>query len=117
MKRASITISLDGRVMAALDAEARRVLVTRSAVVEDVLRSELPRRLTQDLRPILDVEAVDDPPADSVIDIGCTAKEKKAPPALPAEGATNSSLPHSESTGIVPLGGSSTEAPRHGPPR
>jgi len=91
--------------MAALDAEARRVLATRSAVVEDVLRASLPRRLTQDLLPILDVEAVDDQPADGVIDVVCTDIKKKAPPALLAEGATNSSLPHSESTHIVPPGG------------
>jgi hypothetical protein len=90
------------------------MLATRSAVVEDVLRSELPRRLFQDLLPILDVEAVDDPTRE-VIGLICTDTKKKAPPALPAEGATNSSLPHSESTHIVAMGGSSTETPKHAP--
>jgi hypothetical protein len=102
--------------MAALDAEARRVLATRSAIVEDVLRSELPRRLSQDLLLILDVEAVDDSPVEWIASTDRAATEK-APPALPAEGATNSSLPHSESTHIVLLGDSSSEASRHGPAR
>jgi hypothetical protein len=102
--------------MAALDAEARRVFATRSAVVEDVLRAELPRRLSEDLLPILDVELVDDPPANRVVDFSCTAIET-APPALPAEGATDSSLPNSESTQIVLAGGSSSRAPGHGAAR
>jgi regulator of protease activity HflC (stomatin/prohibitin superfamily) len=65
MARASLTLSLPGPLVAAVDGECRRLLSTRSAVVEELLREALPRRLARDLCQVVDAEVVDDLPSDA----------------------------------------------------
>jgi hypothetical protein len=58
MRRATLAITLPPPVIAAVDGEARRRLLSRSEVVEGALRFALPRALAADLGipSVLDVE-------------------------------------------------------------
>ena len=66
--RVGLHVALPVELVRAVDGEARRQLLSRSAVVEQALRLGLAGRLARDLlRPVLDVDAEPEPegPPDS----------------------------------------------------